>query len=163
MRCLSNLAFGGFALSLFAHLLTFWEIDIIERFPAIWLLHLGAFIFYIPIIILDRKFRQSQNMPDILSIPMPNWLRLAIYGFFYYAIINFILFFFLSSGGAPDEHNGKYFLKNHGQVIRELTLQEYRQQKAYIIRGFSGHSMLFYLIPAAYFRYYKSESSSNNV
>ena len=73
--------------------------------------------------------------------------------FFAYALINFALFFFLSKGGVPDVRDGKYVLHNHGQVIRELSEDEYELQKAYVVRGFSGHWMVFYLVPALVFWY----------
>jgi len=54
---------------------------------------------------------------------------------------------------VPDVRDGKYVLHNHGQVIRELSENEYEWQKAYILRGFSGHWMAFYLVPAIVFWY----------
>jgi hypothetical protein len=89
--------------------------------------------------------------------PMPRWARYTAKVFFAYAIINFALFFFLSRGGTPDVRDGKYVLHNHGTVIRELSEDEYELQNAYILRGFSGHWMIFYLIPALYFWYRKDE------
>jgi len=84
---------------------------------------------------------------------MPRWARYTIKAFFAYAIINFALFFFLSRDGVPDVRDGKYVLHNHGQVVRELSENEYEWQKAYVIRGFSGHWMVFYLVSAIVFWY----------
>jgi hypothetical protein len=84
---------------------------------------------------------------------MPRWGRYTIKAFFAYAIINFALFIFLSRGGVPDVRDGKYVLHNHGQVVRELSENEYEWQKAYVIRGFSGHWMVFYLVSAIVFWY----------
>ena len=35
-------------------------------------------------------------------------------------------------------------LHNHGDVIRELTDEEYERHEAYVFRGFSGHWLVFY-------------------
>ncbi|MGO4703257.1 hypothetical protein [Dyella sp. 2RAB6] len=40
---------------------------------------------------------------------------------------------------------------NHGQLIREISATEYAGFKAEEVRGFSGHWMVFYFVPAAYF------------
>src|SRR4051794_41072787 len=42
-----------------------------------------------------------------------------------YAVLNFVLFLQGTGGGNAVEQHGKYFLKNHGKVIRELDRQEY--------------------------------------
>jgi hypothetical protein len=54
-------------------------------------------------------------------------------------------------GGSPSVENGNYYLHNHGQKIRDLSKEEYQRFSAYVVRGFSGHWMLFSIIPAAYF------------
>ena len=89
---------------------------------------------------------------------MPRWTGYTVKAFFAYALINFALFFFLSKGGTPDVRDGKYVLHDHGQVIRELSEDEYELQKAYVVRGFSGHWMAFYLVPALVF-FYRSKSA----
>ena len=73
-----------------------------------------------------------------------------------YAVVNFLLFFLLSSGGTPDIWDGKYVLHSHGNLIRELSEREYHLQQAYVLRGFSGHWMIFYLSPALY-SWYRSD------
>jgi hypothetical protein len=60
-----------------------------------------------------------------------------------YALVNFAVFIVLSEGGGPHERDGKYVLQEHGTVLRELSEAEYHQQRAYVVRGFSGHWMLF--------------------
>jgi hypothetical protein len=90
---------------------------------------------------------------------MPRWARYTVKAFFAYAVINFALFFVLSKGGAAEERDGRYVLHNHGEIIRELSPEEYEQQRAYVLRGFSGHWMVFYLVPAVFFRYRRDKST----
>ena len=76
---------------------------------------------------------------------------LAIFGlFFIYAFINFAMFFVLMEGGSPDVKNGSYYLHNHGKKIRDLTQDEYKRFQAYEVRGFSGHWIIFSLVPTLF-------------
>jgi hypothetical protein len=115
--------------------------------PFEWGLHLGIFVVFIPMAIYQRR-NPGKDHWRTFDDAMPRWARYAVIGFFAYALINFALFFLLSEGGVPAVRDGKYVLHNHGKVIRELSEDEYELQKAYVLRGFSGHWMVFYLVPA---------------
>lgn len=167
MRLLAIFGFLGFGLSLLVHLITFWGIDPSQRVPWIWLLHVGIFFVFGPMVFSARSQFKSERKgwvtdlrqpfdfwPKVLA-PVPLWLRVVSIGFFVYAFVNFIVFINLSGGGAPSQRDGKYLLLNHGTVIRELTEEEYAWQQAYIVRGFSGHWMMFYLTSALYFAYHR--------
>ena len=166
-RAFSIFAFTGFLISLIVHLTTFFGIDPAKHVPWVWVLHLGIFIAFIPMLLTAINLNSgsqgalpSPRKKDFWSkflATLPRWVRYTIKAFFAYAIINFAVFFFLSKGGVPDVRDGKYVLHNHGDVIRELTEDEYQLQNAYVLRGFSGHWMIFYLIPALYFWYRKDE------
>ena len=149
-RALGIFAFAGFCLSLFVHLTTFFGIDPAKHVPFVWVLHIGIFICFVPLI-FAQGFPPKENFWQKLMARLPPWQRYAVKGFFAYAVINFALFFYLTSGGSAQERDGKYVLLNHGTLIRELSADEYERQNAYTIRGFSGHWMVFYLVPALYF------------
>jgi hypothetical protein len=62
-------------------------------------------------------------------------------------VVNFGLLFVLNEGGVTSKRSdGTYTLSNHGEVIRELTENEFYQHKAYEERLFSGALMVFYAI-----------------
>jgi hypothetical protein len=82
-------------------------------------------------------------------VPWP--LRAVCVVAFIYALINFALFAMHMEGGSPAVENGNYYLHNHGHKIRDLSKEEYQRFVAYVVRGFSGHWMLFSIIPTAYF------------
>jgi hypothetical protein len=153
----SLLAFAGFFASLLVHLTTFLGVDPSRYVPWIWGLHIGIFVVFIPMVVAQGRNRRKDYWQKVFA-PMPLWARYLLRALFFYAIINFALFLFLSRGGVPDVRDGKYVLHNHGQVIRELSAEEYERQKAYVLRGFSGHWMVFYLLPALYFWYRKDEA-----
>jgi hypothetical protein len=155
-RAFSIFAFTGFFISLIIHLTTFFGIDPAKHVPLVWVLHLGIFIVFIPMLFVQGLTPKKDFWPKFFA-SMPRLAQYTVKAFFAYAIINFALFFFLSKGGVPDVRDGKYVLHNHGNVIRELSEEEYDLQNAYVIRGFSGHWMIFYLVPALYFWYRKDE------
>jgi len=68
-----------------------------------------------------------------------------------YLVINFVVFIALMGSGSPEFSGGKFYLSNHGHVIREITESEFHRYEAYEVRGFSGHWMFFAMIPAVYF------------
>jgi hypothetical protein len=157
-RALSLVAFAGFFMSLLVHVTTFFGIDPSKHVPFVWALHLGIFVVFIPMVIYQRPKLRKNNWRIFIDA-VPRWARYAVKGFFAYALINFALFFYLSGGGVPEVRDGRYVLHNHGKVIRELSEDEYELQNAYVLRGFSGHWMLFYLIPALFFWYRVPEDS----
>jgi hypothetical protein len=140
---LSIFALVGFLASLLVHSLTFLGISAAEYVPWVWMLHVGIFVAVIPLIGKDVR-RDLVNRK-------PRWVQAVLIFFIAYAVINFILFFWLSQGGTPDIWDGKYVLHSHGKLIRELSEREYHLQQAYVLRGFSGHWMIFYLLPVLNF------------
>jgi hypothetical protein len=58
---------------------------------------------------------------------------------------SFVVSLVHTSGGSPSEQNGLFVMESHGRITRVLTAEEYHRQRAYLVRGFSGHWMLFYL------------------
>jgi hypothetical protein len=156
-RVISTLAIIGFFTSLIVHLSTFLGINPARFGPGVWVLHVGMFAVLVPMIFDQGRMEKKTFQREIFSA-LPGWARHLISVFFVYAIINLALFVFLSGRGVPSERDGKYALHSHGSVIRELSEEEYDRHKAYELRAFSGHWMVFYLIPALYFSYRKDKT-----
>ncbi len=144
------LAAVGFVLALIVHGMTCAGIDVTGRFPAAWLLHLGIFVVFLPFVFaLRAKQGTMPRTPWGFFADRPAWVQWLAGAAFIYTFFNFFTAF--QSGGTPDIRNGEYVLHNHGRIIRHLTEAEYHQERARVARGFSGHWLLFYLIPALYF------------
>ena len=115
----------GLVLSLAVHLLSFFGI----RFGGNALffgLHIGIFPLWIPVVLISQKMMNGAQRKDFWKIAVsgcPPWMRYMTWGFFYYAIANFILFvvFFAPTG------------KQAGAAV-----------PAAVLHGFSGHWMAFY-------------------
>jgi hypothetical protein len=152
MRFFGALAVIGFILSAIVHGLTLLGVDVEQRFPLVWLLHLGIFIVWIPTVILFRRNRASKkNDPSKWTTQgEPRWMRLAPGILFAYLCFNALFtYFVLKQDTTPGEVNGEKVLKDHGRVIRKLTDEEYHSRQAYEVRMFTGHWLLFYWVAAS--------------
>ncbi len=157
------LALAGWIMATVAHILSLVRMDVAEIFPYIWLLHIGIFVVFVPMVfdmqkneelkeyknsILGKKINVIE-MYKVIFKYTPKWMFVLVAICFCYGIINFILFFFEQHGTASI-HNGIYVLENRGQFIRNITEKEYHYYIAQNVRGFSGHWMVFYSFATAY-------------
>ena len=98
----------------------------------------------------EEANKESDRIGRIVhAVPLP--ILLVGIALSIYAIANFFAFMVLNPEGAPVDDNGRYYLSNHGTLVRELTEDEYHQHQAYEVRGLSGHWMVFSYAPFAYF------------
>lgn len=167
-KLLLFLALSGWALSLMVHIVSLAHMDIADKIPFIWFLHIGVFIVWLPTVLILRKneeLKQAKTLTRMNPVAMfnimlkgaPPWLLYVVIGGFAYAIINFLLI--ISSGiGVTSIIDGQYVLHNHGQVLKTLTEGEYHQCQAKEMRLSSGHWIVFYGIAAAVLYPSKKES-----
>ena len=80
-----------------------------------------------------------------------------------YAILNFVICLGLMEGGSPELTASGYILSNHGAIIRPLTEVEYWKMKAYELRLFTGHFLVFLGVPMLYFRYANHRCANGEV
>lgn len=140
----------GLILSLTVHVLAYAGIQLggMGLFVA---LHVGIFPLWIPVVLLAARmtggvrwggmtgYRRSWGLWNAILADSPVWLKYMSFGFFAYAIVNFILFMVLTGALHPSagQHGGA--------------------PPAFVWRGFSGHWMAFYsaglaIVTAAYRR-----------
>ncbi|WP_061534434.1 hypothetical protein [Collimonas arenae] len=148
-------ALVGFIISLIVHISALLSIDVLTDFPYVWLLHVGIFVVFIPFVFLSRKTLGAKPKFAEIRAAFPSWV--VVVGAFIcaYAVLNFVLFMVATEGGSPSIRDGKYLLLNHGKLIRELTFAEYTAFRTNEVRGFSGHWLVFYFVPFAYFAFRK--------
>lgn len=151
-RVLAILALTGFVLSLVAHLAASAGINVLALIPLVWLLHLGIFVVFLPFVAQTRNRLGTKTSLTGLRAVMPDWALLLGAALFFYALINFLLFVFTAEGSASIR-DGRFVLQDHGRLIRELTANEYAVCQAKVIRGFSGHWLVFYYLPFAWFTF----------
>lgn len=142
--------FGLFAaallvVSLVVHASTFLPFDPMTEWPGVMFIHLAIFPPFIAALYYARRTggKEPGNLDPAFS-SAPRWLRILTGISFAYALVNFGVFaIVLTEGGHAREHDGKYFLRRGATVLRELSEAEYHRHQAYVVRGFSGHWMLF--------------------
>lgn len=150
----------GFAMALGVHIAALMGIDVAENFPAVWTLHAGIFIVFIPFVFSSKKSLGLKPTFVQIRAAFPTWIVGMGVCIFAYAFVNFALFMLKTEGGNPSVVDGKFVLMNHGTLIRELTAVEYSAFKANEVRGFSGHWLVLYFVPFVYFMFYKESGSS---
>ena len=148
-----NRLFAAIALlsSLAVHLAALLGIDLATRFPAVWLLHLSIFVVFIPFVFQARRERGARPSGATIWALYPRWARLLGLFLAGYVALNFALFIHKTEGGSPLIRDGQFVLQAHGRFIRTLTADEYQAQQVNILRGFSGHWLIFYYVPLVYF------------
>jgi hypothetical protein len=88
-----------------------------------WMLHVGIFVVWFPTIFVAQRLVGSTSRRDFWKVVLkgsPDWMRYMVYGFFGYAIVNFLLFMMKAPSGSSGN------------------------PPAVVWRGFSGHWMAFY-------------------
>jgi hypothetical protein len=124
------LAVVGLALSLVAHVAALLG----QPQPLgglAWGLHLGIFVVWVPTVLVGNRLVADFKRKDFWKAALrgcPRWLRRLTYGFFVYAVVNFLLFAF----DAPQRPAGAG-----------------ANAPPAVFRGFSGHWMAFYAAATA--------------
>jgi hypothetical protein len=89
-----------------------------------WMLHVGIFIVWFPAVLVAQRLVGNVNRKDLWKVvlkDLPDWMRYMVYGFFGYALVNFLLFMTKAPSGGSGAN-----------------------PPAVVWRGFSGHWMAFY-------------------
>src|SRR5947207_13942720 len=88
------LAAIGFILSVAAHLAAVAGSPI-PFGKAVWALHIGIFVVWLPTVLVAYRLTRRVSRKDFWKIALvgcPKWMRTALYIFFDYAILNFVSF-----------------------------------------------------------------------
>ena len=160
-RILGFASLAGFVAALVVHIAALTGIDVEDKFPAVWGLHVGIFVVFIPFVFSSRKTLGPKPTFAQIRAAFPIWVVGLGICIFAYMVVNFALFMLKTEGGNPSIVDGKFVLMNHGALIRELSAAEYSTFKANEVRGFSGHLLVFYFVPFAYFMFHRSPEHSS--
>jgi hypothetical protein len=141
----------GFLAAVIVHALSIAGVDVSQQFPGVWLLHIGCLAVFVPFVLSARSKRGTPGWPGNLFANHPPWVFWLGASAIIYAYVNFALFLLVFNAGTPDILNGEFVLHSHGKIIRRIAESEYHLQRAHEARMFSGHWMMFYLLPALHF------------
>ena len=150
-RAFGVAALAGLLVSLCVNVAALLGVVALLQLPWIWALHFGIFLVFGPFVLDYRKAFPRKPALAELRARFPDWVMALGLGVFLYALANFALFMGKTGGGNPVLRDGQYLLLSHGRLIRELSSSEYDGLRLNEVRGFSGHWLLFYFVPMAYF------------
>jgi hypothetical protein len=151
-RILGLVAGVGFVLAAYVHALTFYpgRSIVTDGGASIWLLHIGMFAVFAPMVLAMRQLFGAQASWQSQMSLFPPWARIALGVAMIYTLFNFA-FFVSTTEGEPEIRSRDFALMSHGRFIRSLSQDEYFALKRRMVRGFSGHWLLFYLAPTLFF------------
>jgi hypothetical protein len=118
------LAAIGLLLSIGVHIASLFGLTI-PGGKAVWSLHIGIFVVWLPAVLVATRANRGRPQGDLWKQVLagcPSWMRMAGYGLFAYAIVNFA-WFVLTTGSHPEQGG---------------------DPSPFVLRGFSGHWMVFY-------------------
>lgn len=135
-------------ISVVVHILSMAGWNIYDIAPQIWLLHIGIFIIWIPLILFQLlnskvewwKTKRQKQFPA----GTPRLYQILALVFNYYAIAIFVWFAYsYATKGTPKELQSGYFFNNHGDLTEVLST-EYHKAKSMELAMFSAVWCLFY-------------------
>ncbi|MDR3196272.1 MAG: hypothetical protein LBU34_00250 [Planctomycetaceae bacterium] len=121
-------------------------------------------LIFIPFIAMIIMFVSTTNLNDpnnkpISFLPENNqFVMNTIVLCLLYAAFNF--FMWLPHDGSPEIIDGKYVLSRKGKILAEITEEEYGKRKVLDVRLFSGHWLIFAIVPM--FHFYGNLAQKNN-
>ena len=151
------MALSGLLCASTVHILSFFNVDVMQITPFVYLLHVGVLIVLFSVSINLRNspeyrahrqsgFFKSMNPATTYTIifrQTPAWLSAIVMVGFVYAFLGCILFIFNEDGIAGIK-NGHYVLQDGGDIIKTVTEAEYHRHRVIEMRGFSGCWIAFY-------------------
>lgn len=149
------LATAGFIASLAVHVTAYFSHRVLAERDGVFVLHilcLGLAASTIPFTKrLEKLWGKRKNDRTTFARRHEEKLFMVLFA---YALINFLMFagicWFKGESRVWKEEDAFYASGRTGEK-RELTQDEYLQHEARVMRGFSGHWMLFFSWPALFF------------
>lgn len=109
------------------------------RAPYSVLLLLPALFVVWPLVLWQWRRVPRRNFSSQIFGDVPRWMKWAIAGLLVYAFVNFFIGRALNDGGNPERRSdGTFVLTSGTQIVRTLTLAEFRSAQAVQVRVVSG-------------------------
>lgn len=150
-----------FAFATLIHIPAVFGVGLIEPNGSLFfLMHVVCLALMASYVFIIKKTNGAEKLNYnalLADLSMP--VKIAVLIGFAYSIFNFA-WFLLNMPYTPVARQTGYFLLDHGKTIRAITKEEYKLAQAAIVRGFSGHWLLFsgFVLASAYGRAQKSNT-----
>jgi len=146
---------AGFVASAMLHLFTFTAFAPPAGDTLALVLFAGAFV---PLVAMLARLRRAARAGgrDVgwraTAALVPPGARMLVVGAVLYALMNMVLSLMLTGGATAEVVGDRYYLVDAGHRT-EVSREEYDLHRRVTLRLLSGHLLLFYLVPLAYFRF----------
>ncbi|MBN1912163.1 MAG: hypothetical protein JW818_20755 [Pirellulales bacterium] len=127
------------------HLAGLCRCDVRSAIPQIWILHVLALVAFAGgVYYINKVMRDPEQDQGRCILAAPKWIIILAGILFVYAGVNFMTVMMSMEGNvASRESDGSFALTDHGQVVRELSEDEYHLYRSCEVRAMSGHWMFF--------------------
>jgi hypothetical protein len=156
-RVVGLIALVGLVASVAVHLSTFLGGPFAARVDKVYPLHIGIFPLFFALVFALRAEMKGMNGMEKAELKrrllgsVPHWGKVLFVFAFLYTPVNFFSTMAQTGGASAQQCRGEYVLTSHGRTVRKVTREEAMQHEMLMARGFSGHWMMFYLLPTLYF------------
>jgi hypothetical protein len=151
----------GFISAFLVHFLTVLGVNLFALSNYTFILHALIFIPFFSMIFSARTTHpnlEKGGFNKLLLSRAPKKISLFFKIILIYVAINFVIGLFSLNEGHPEIGNGVYIIEDRGDYVRDISQQEYHALKRMELRMFSGHWLVFFLVPTLYFRYTKKNT-----
>jgi hypothetical protein len=138
-KVMAGLAVPGLIAGIYIFIASFFGLTMNKLGPKVFLLHLGIFPLFIPLVIVERW---SKGVDPYRG--KPRWVLRSLQILFLLFIVVFFTFLALSHAASPEIVNGEFVLNNHGKIVGHISEREYFLLKGWELRLFASGWILFY-------------------
>jgi len=132
-------AVPGLIASIYIFIASFLGLSMDNLGGKAFLLHLGIFALFIPLIFVDRW---SNGVDPFRG--KPRWVLRSMQILFLLFVVVFFTLLALSHAASPEIINGEYVLKSHGTMVRHISERDYLFLKGWELRLFASGWILAY-------------------
>src|SRR5712671_1924422 len=138
-------AVPGLIASIYIFIASFLGLSMDNLGGKAFLLHLGIFALFIPLIFVDHW---SNGVDPFRG--KPRWVLRSMQILFLLFLVVFLTFLSLSHAASPEIINGEHVLNNHGKIVRHISERDYRFLKGWELRLFASGWVLGYYAAMMY-------------
>jgi hypothetical protein len=144
-RLMAVAAAPGLIAGIYIFVASFFGLTIDKLGGKAFLLHLGIFALFIPLVVVERWSRGVDPFRG-----KPRWVIRSMQILFLLFVVAFFSFLALSHAASPDIINGDYVLNSHGKIIGHISERDYLFLKGWELRLFASGWILAYFATMMY-------------
>ena len=138
-KVMAVVAAPGLIAGIYIFIASFFGLTMDKLGGKAFLLHLGLFALFIPLVIVERWPKGVDPFRG-----KPRWVLRSMQILFLLFVVVFFTFLALSHAASPEIINGEYVLNSHGTMARHISERDYLFLKGWELRLFASGWILAY-------------------